>query len=195
MLGGAGAVARSSFNRAGSVQFHGARGSAGVVAGRNIMPDRLREQGVNTVTLRRTLLASTAGVGLLATAMAVPAQAVSIQDFFNSDKGFSSDVRQGAERLALATEAYRSLRIGQVDRAACIDEELIPKSATDASGFDGLQADLLLAKDKTQSAEGYILKAVDISCPDNNNVAQISASAPKAEFQPTPRQEILYRLS
>ncbi len=148
--------------------------------------------GVNAVTMYQTLLAMAAAVGLLATAMAAPAQAVSIQDFFNADKGFSSDVRQGAERLALTTEAYRSLRTGQVDRAACIDEELIPKSATDASGFAGLQTDLLLARDKTQSVEGYILKAVDISCPASNapnalprSFESPSASAPKVVFQPT----------
>jgi hypothetical protein len=139
--------------------------------------------------MKKMFTSLVAGLGLLATIMAMPAQSVSIQDFFNPDKGFTSDVRQNAERLALTTEAYRNLKAGRVTQAACIDEELTSETNLGAPGLGGLQAHLLEARDRTESVEGYILKALDISCPANNKVAQVSASAPKAVFQPTPVRE------
>ncbi len=105
------------------------------------------------------------------TALAAPAHAISIEDFFDPLKGFSSDVRHGAERTALTTEAYRNLKAGHAARAACIEEELIPKGRWDASGFDGLQAHLVEARDsgdKRLSVEDLIINAENVACPVEN---------------------------
>jgi hypothetical protein len=123
-----------------------------------------------------------AGAGLVAIALAAPAQARSIQGFFNT---VSVHAQPRALRMALTTETFRNQQAGNTSFVACMARELIPVGKEGGPRFDLMDAEISGSKEKAkESVESYVLGAIESFCPSKGVGHTLPGEKP-ATFNPT----------
>jgi hypothetical protein len=129
-----------------------------------------------------TLKALVVGVGLIAAfAAAVPAQALSIQSFYNT---LSADARPEALALTLSTEAFRNMKAGHTAFANCMEEDVLIKADRDTPGAAYLVRSMRDSNNKdNETVEEKILASINRFC-GSGAVGTVSATRPV--FQPMP---------
>lgn len=132
--------------------------------------------------MRSSAVEVAVGTGLVAMALVAPAQASSIQVFFNT---VSPHAQPNAVRMALTTETFRNDKAGNTPFVACMVKELIPVGKEGGPRFELLAAKIRDSRNKAdESVESYVLGAIEFFCP-SKDIGQVAPVSEPATFNPT----------
>ena len=115
--------------------------------------------------------------------MVASAQATTVQTFLAEVGG---QAQAAALSIALTTEALRSVKVGDSQKAACISDNLITRADYNAPGFGLLVKSLDQSKDPSaEPVEVYIVSALSQFCKNSSPSQHSNSEAvPKSAFMP-----------